>query len=110
MNIVWGAVFTSEYCMDTASTGGYGGTVFPGWVRYSLVNNVRGVRYSLGYRIHSDSHHITPQQGSILFLINRPNRLPDSTIQFASTPKLLFKPSENTARSFSEQVRFYSCV
>ena len=45
MNIVWG----------TASTGGYGGTVFPGGVRYSLVNNVCGVRYSLGYRIHSDT-------------------------------------------------------
>ena len=66
MNIVWGAVFTSEYCMviqyslvnivwGTASTGGYGGTVFPGGVRYSLVNNVRGIRYSLGYRIHSDT-------------------------------------------------------
>ena len=45
MNIVWG----------TASTGGYGGTVFPGGVRYSLVNNVCEVRYSLGYRIHSDT-------------------------------------------------------
>ena len=31
--------------------GGGGG----GGVRYSLVNNVRGVRYSLGYRIHSDT-------------------------------------------------------
>ena len=41
MNIVWGTVFTSEYCMgvqyslvnivwSTASAGGYGGTVFPG--------------------------------------------------------------------------------
>ena len=37
------------------ATGGYGGTVFPGGVRYSLVNNVCGVRYSLGYRIHSDT-------------------------------------------------------
>ena len=59
VNIVWGAVFTIEYCMGTASTGGYGGTVFPGGggggVRYSLVNNVCGVRYSLGYRIHSDT-------------------------------------------------------
>ena len=45
VNIVWG----------TASTGDYGGTVFPGGVRYSLVNNVCGVRYSLGYRIHSDT-------------------------------------------------------
>ena len=45
MNIVWG----------TASTGGYADTVFPGGVRYSLVNNVCGVRYSLGYRIHSDT-------------------------------------------------------
>ena len=45
MNIVWG----------TASTGGYGGTVFPGGIRYSLVNNVCGVQYSLGYRIHSDT-------------------------------------------------------
>jgi len=45
VNIVWG----------TASTGGFGGTVFPEGVRYSLVNNVRGVRYSLGYRIHSDT-------------------------------------------------------
>jgi len=45
VNLVWG----------TASTGGYGGTVFPGGVRYSLVNNVCGVRYSLGYRIHSDT-------------------------------------------------------
>ena len=26
-----------------------------GGVRYSLVNNVCGVRYSLGYRIHSDN-------------------------------------------------------
>ena len=73
MNIVWGAVFT----------GGYGGTVFPGGVRYSLVNNVRGVRYSLvnnvrgvryslvnnvrgvryslGYRIHSDTRPHTGQ-------------------------------------------------
>ena len=42
MNIVWG----------TASTGGYGGTVYPGGIRYSLVNNVCGVQYSLGYRIH----------------------------------------------------------
>ena len=33
VNIVW----------DTASTGSYGGTVFPGGVRYSLVNNVCGV-------------------------------------------------------------------
>ena len=66
VNIVWDAVFTSEYCMGiqdslvnivwgTASTGGYGGTVFPGGVRYSLVNNVCGVQYSLGYRIHSDT-------------------------------------------------------
>ena len=31
--------------------GGGGG----GGVRYSLVNNVHGVRYSLGYRIHSDT-------------------------------------------------------
>ena len=48
VNIVWG----------TASTGSYGGTVFPGGVRYSLVNNVCGVRYSLGYRIHSDTVYI----------------------------------------------------
>ena len=39
---------------DTASTGSYESTVFPGGIRYSLVNNVCGVRYSLGYRIHSD--------------------------------------------------------
>ena len=45
VNIVWG----------TASTGSYGGTVFSGGVRYSLVNNVCGVWYSLGYRIHSDT-------------------------------------------------------
>ena len=45
MNIVW----------NTASTGSYGGTVFPWGVRYSLVNNVCGVRYSPGYRIHSDT-------------------------------------------------------
>ena len=49
VNIVWG----------TASTGGYGGTVFPGGVRYSLVNNVCGVRYSLGYRIHSDTGYLS---------------------------------------------------
>ena len=41
MKIVW----------DTASIGSYGGTVFPGVVHYSLVNNVCGIRYSLGYRI-----------------------------------------------------------
>ena len=40
---------------DTASTDNYEGTIFPGGIRYSLVNNVRGVRYSLGYRIHSDT-------------------------------------------------------
>ena len=46
VNIVW----------DTASPGSYGGTVFPGgYIRYSLVNNVCGIRYSLGYRIHSDT-------------------------------------------------------
>ena len=45
VNIVW----------DTASTGSYGGTVFPEGKCYSLVNNVCGVRYSLGYRIHSDT-------------------------------------------------------
>ena len=45
MNIVW----------DTASTGRYWGTVFSEGVHYSLVNNVCGVRYSLGYRIHSDT-------------------------------------------------------
>ena len=39
---------------NTASTGSYGGTIFPGGICYSLVNNVCGVRYSLEYRIHSD--------------------------------------------------------
>ena len=45
VNLVW----------DTASTGSYGGTVFLGGVCYSLVNNVCGIRYSLGYKIHSDT-------------------------------------------------------
>ena len=48
-------LFTSESCMDIASTGSYGGTIFPGGIRYSLVNNVCGVQYLLGYRIHSDT-------------------------------------------------------
>ena len=43
VNLVW----------DTVSTGG---TIFPGGVRYSLfMNNVCRVRYSLGYKIHSDT-------------------------------------------------------
>ena len=41
--------------MQTGASLAYGGTVFPGGVHYSLVNNVCGVRYSLGYRIHSDT-------------------------------------------------------
>ena len=61
MNLVLDTVFTNEYCMDTASTDSHGGTVFPGKVRYSLV-----VRYSLGYRIHSDTG---PFEGQIWLII-----------------------------------------
>ena len=74
VNIVWGAVFTSEYCMGAVFTSEYcmgcsihwwlWGYSIPwggGGVRYSLVNNVRGVRYSLGYRIHSDTRPHTEQ-------------------------------------------------
>ena len=65
INLVWGTVFTIvdivwgavNIVWGTASTGGYGGTVFPGGARYSLVNNVCEVRYSLGYRIHSDTRN-----------------------------------------------------
>ena len=56
VNIVW----------DTASTGSYGGTVFPGGIHYSLVNNVCGIQYSLGYRIHSDRGTNYGEGGSAL--------------------------------------------
>ena len=51
-DLVWDTVFTNE---NFASTGSYGGTIFPGGIRYSLVNNVCGVQHSLGYEIHSDT-------------------------------------------------------
>ena len=47
MNLVWDTVFTSEYCMGLVAMG----VVFSGGIRYSLVNNVCGVRYD----IHWDS-------------------------------------------------------
>ena len=43
---------------DTASTGSYGGTVFPGGIHHLLVNNVCGVQNSVGYRIHSDTEAV----------------------------------------------------
>ena len=56
MGIRWGIQYSLVNTVwGTASTGSYGGTVFPGVIHYSLVNNVCGVRYSLGYRIHSDT-------------------------------------------------------
>ena len=55
VNIVWGAVFTSKYCMGYSIHWWLWGYSIPWGVRYSLVNNVCGVRYSLGYRIHSDT-------------------------------------------------------
>ena len=55
MNLVWIQYSLVNIVWNTASTGSYGGTVFPEGVRYSLVNNVCGVRYALGYRIHSDT-------------------------------------------------------
>ena len=54
VNIVW----------DTVSTDSYGGTIFPwGGERgcYSLVHNICGVWYSLGYRIHSDNGRFAVQ-------------------------------------------------
>ena len=57
VNLVWDTVFTSEYCMGTASTGSYGGTIFPGGIRYSLLNNV-----CMGYYIHWDTGFtLTPE-------------------------------------------------
>ena len=55
MNIVWDAVFTSALVAIGVqhSLGGY--------VIHSLVNNVREVRYSLGYRIHSDTGSKVPE-------------------------------------------------
>ena len=59
VNLVWGTVFTSEYCMGYSIHWWLWGYSTPwgggGGVRYSLVNNICGVRYSLGYRIHSDT-------------------------------------------------------
>ena len=55
----WGynedTIFTSESCMGYSTHWWLWGYVFPGGVGYSLVNNVCVVRYSLGYRIHSDT-------------------------------------------------------
>ena len=80
MNIVWG----------TASTGSYGGTVFPGGIRYSLVNNVCGVQYSLGYRIHSDTG---PRVPGPVFIVTRfllPVCLSSALTSFLSPRKFSF--------------------
>ena len=45
----WGTVFTSEYCMGYSIHGGYGGTVFPDGVQYSLVNLVWGTVFTGEY-------------------------------------------------------------
>ena len=69
-------ILTSEFCMgystpivwDTASTDSYGGTVFPGGIRYSLMY--------VGYNIHWDT-------GFTLTPVHRP--LPDFILLLFST-------------------------
>ena len=55
VNLVWGTVFTSEYCTLYSIHWWLWGCHIVWGVRYSLVNNVYEVRYSLGCRIHSDT-------------------------------------------------------
>ena len=57
VNLVWGTVFTSEYCMGYSIHWWLWGYSIPWGVHYSLVNNVRG------YDIHWDTGFtLTPER------------------------------------------------